>query len=258
MSKKTAAKRKKKRKQAKSRGVSVRGQKSHKKVVPLRDKLQEIYGMVNLETTCCRQGVCCMVACPQMNFSEATQILDRIWSEWSQEDKKKLIMKSIRYYFSNSMIKACPMLGKDEDGNFGCRVYEDRPLMCRLYGQWPEATYERRVKAFENATGFERHDLPLNTQCSHVKRKDDSIELTEEIIDGLTAKLDLLDAKVGSFTPEQIEKRGNYMTIHDWVLIKFFGEEKMAILTDFLLAAKKEEIEDFLEKQEVELEKIVI
>jgi len=255
MSKKTAAKRREKRKNAKGDGVSVRKQK-HVKVVPLRDKLQEIYNLVNLETTCCRQGVCCLVACPQMNFSEATQILDRIWTEWPTVDKKKLIMKSMRYYFSNSMVKACPILGKDENGNFGCRVYEDRPLMCRLYGQWPQATYERRVKGFEKATGFDKEQLPLNTQCTHVNRVDDSIELTEEVIDGLAAKIDLLDVRVGKFTPEQIEKRGNYMTIHDWVLMKFFGEDKLAILTDFLLAAKKEEIDDFLDKQEIELEKI--
>lgn len=259
MSKKTAAKRKKMKKDARANGVSVRkDRRQHKNVVPLRDKLQEIYNIVNLETTCCRQGVCCLVACPQMNYSEATQILDRVWAEWSQDDKKKLIMKSMRYYFSNSMVKACPLLKKGSDGHLGCSVYGDRPLMCRLYGMWPKATYERRVKRFEEATGFNKEQLPLNTQCSHVKRVDDEIEITDEIIDGLTAKLDLLDARVGKFTPEQIEKRGNYMTIHDWIMIKFFGEDKLAILTDFLLAATKEEIDDFLEKQQVEMDKIVI
>ena len=250
MSKKTAAKRREKTKNAKKNGGSVRKPSRAHKAVHLRDKLQEVYDMVNLETTCCRQGVCCLVACPQMNYSEAMQILDRVWAEWSNEDKRKLIMKCLRFYFSNSMVKSCSLLGKDDAGNFGCRVYEDRPLMCRLYGMWPQATYERRVKMFERATGFERKDLPLNTQCTHVKRVDDSVEINDEVIDGLTASLDLIDAKVGKYTPEQIEKRNNYMTIHDWVLQKFFGDENMAVLTDFLLAATKEEIDDYLEAQE--------
>jgi len=251
MSKKTADKRKRMKKDAIRNGGNFMKRKTGKhNTVPLRKKLQEVYNMVNLETTCCRQSVCCMVACPQMNYSEAMQILDRVWSEWSVEDKRKLIMKCLRFYFSNSMVKSCPLLGKSENGCFGCRVYEDRPLMCRLYGMWPEATYERRVKMFERATGFERKDLPLNTQCSHVKRVDDSVELTEEVIEGLSSSLDLIDAKIGKYTPEQIEKRTNYMTIHDWVLQKFFGDENMALLTDFLLAAKKEEIDDYLDKQE--------
>jgi Fe-S-cluster containining protein len=249
MSKKTAAKRKAKKKKAKKNGGSVMKKVRHN-VIHLRDKLQEVYGMVNLETTCCRQGVCCLVACPQMNYSEAMQILDRVWAEWDNDDKRKLIMQCLRFYFSNSMVKSCPLLGKDDSGNFGCRVYDDRPLMCRLYGMWPQATYERRVKMFENATGFDRADLPLNTQCTHVRRVDDSVELNDEVIEGLTSSLDLIDAKVGNYTPEQIDDRANYMTIHDWVLQKFFGDENMAVLTDFMLAATREEIDDYLQAQE--------
>ncbi len=250
MSKKTASKRRDKRRKAK-KSNAVRGKARKYNAVPLKDKLQNIYNMINLETTCCRQGVCCLVACPQMNYSEAMQILDRVWTEWSGDEKRKLIMKCLRFYFSNSMVKACPLLGKDdESGCFGCRVYEDRPLMCRLYGMWPEATYNRRVKRFESATGFEKKDLPLNTQCTHVKRVDNSIALTDEVINGLTSSLDLIDAKIGEYTPEEIEKRHNYMTIHDWVLQKFFGDENMTTLTDFLLAATKEEIEEYLEAQE--------
>ena len=242
MSKKTKAKRKKRRKQI----MQKRGRQKAARRVPLRDKLQQVYTQISLETTCCRQGVCCSVACPQMNFSEATQILDRIWSEWSQDDKKKLVITSMRYYFSNSMVKPCPLIAKDEDGTVGCAVYEDRPLNCRLFGQWPAGAYERRVEGFVRATGFDRCDLPLNCQCPHVRRKDAEVELPEEVIQGMFAQLDLLDSRIGNFKEEDIERRHNYRTIHDWVLLKFLGEDKLTTLTDFLLAADEEEIEDYL------------
>ena len=117
MSKKTAAKRKQKRKDSKKNGGSVMVARKKHNVVHLRDKLQGVYNMINLETTCCRQGVCCLVACPQMNYSEAMQILDRVWAEWGNEDKRSLIMKCLRFYFSNSMVKSCPLLGEDEAAN---------------------------------------------------------------------------------------------------------------------------------------------
>jgi Fe-S-cluster containining protein len=251
VSKKTAEKRKKGSKSI----MAKRQRKKHGNVVTLRKKLRDIYDMVNLETTCCRQCVCCSVACPQMNFCEATQILDEVWSKWSQDDKKALVVKSMRYYFSNSMVKACPLLGEMEDELPGCRVYEDRPLNCRMYGQWPKEQYEKRVTTFQSITGFRREDLPLNTQCDHVRRVDDSIELTGEIIDGLTSSLDLLDVRINKYKPEQIDKRFNYRTIHDWVLLKFLGEEKLTIITDFLLAAKREEVDDYLDAFENELTK---
>jgi len=193
-----------------------------------------------------------------MNHSEAVQILDEVWSTWEQVDKKKLIMKSMRYYFSNSMVKACPLLGKLEDGHLGCRIYEDRPLNCRMFGQWPKDSYERRVQRFMSATGFEREDLPLNTQCTHVRRVDDSVELTDEVINGLSASLDLIDVKVGKYTDEQIEKRFNYRTIHDWVLVKFLGEDKLSMLTDFLFAADETEISDYLDQFEEQLQSLKV
>jgi Fe-S-cluster containining protein len=246
MSKKTKDKRKKKHKQIVQRRVS---RKSRRRV-PLKDKLQQVYSQVSLETTCCRQGTCCRVACPQMNFCEATQVLDDVWAEWDREAKKKLIKTSIRYYFSNSMVKPCPLIAEDDDGTTGCAIYENRPLNCRLFGQWPADAYERRVESFVEVTGFERHDLPLNTQCPHVRRKDTELELTEEIIQGMFAQLDLLDGRIGKFGEKEIEQRHNYRTIHDWVLVKFFGEDKLSMMTDFMLAAEPEEAAHFVEELE--------
>lgn len=93
----------------------------------LTDKLQEIYGIEDLSTVCCRQCSCCRVACPQMKYSEAMNILQRIWEEWSNQDKLDFLMTCVRYFFSKSLIKPCPLL----DG-ITCRIYDDRPLNCFL------------------------------------------------------------------------------------------------------------------------------
>jgi Fe-S-cluster containining protein len=218
----------------------------------LQDKLQEVYSIVNLETSCCRQCVCCLTACPQMNYSEAVQILDHIWDTWSQDEKKKLLVKSVKYFFSNSVIKACPLLGKMDNGQYGCRVYEDRPLNCRMYGQWPEDMYEKRVEGFLSVTEMDRKEVPLNTQCAHVERVDEN-PLTEDMINNLYSFLDNIDLKIGTFTTKQVERNYNKRTIHDWVLAKFWGEERLTTMTDYFLAAKEEEVEDFV----VQFEKVI-
>ena len=217
-----------------------------KKTITLDTKLSQIYNQVNLETSCCRQCTCCLVACPQMNYSEAVNILDYIWQNWSKDKKKTLIIKSIKYFFSNSVIKACPMLGKNEDGSYGCQVYEKRPLNCRMYGLWPQDSYEERVKGFMMATKLGREEIPLNKQCGQVKRTDDSEKLTNEVIDSLYDRLDALDKKLGDFSEDDFSYQANKRTIHDWVLAKFYGEGKLELMSQFLLAAEKDEIDDFI------------
>lgn len=231
---------KKKRRQSRKEG------RSPKKLKTLRDKLQEVYSQVDLETTCCRQCVCCSVACPQMNYAEATQILDRIWSEWSREDKKELLLTSIDYFFSNSMVKPCPLLGTMPDGKPGCRVYGDRPLNCRMYGQWPEDVYEKRVQGFEEATGFDKSELPLNTQCPHVRRVSEE-PLEEDTINTMFDQINELDRQIGEFTETQMEQRYNYRSIHDWVLAKFWGDEQLVFWTEIFHAMEKDEIEKQVE-----------
>jgi len=241
----------------KARRDSRKATRQPKKFKTLRDKLLEIYTQASLETTCCRQCVCCSVACPQMNYSEATQILDRVWSQWDHESKKRLLTTSIDYFFSNSMVKRCPLLGTAPDGNPGCLVYEDRPLNCRVYGQWPAETYERRVSTFEKATGFDRSQLPLNTQCPHVRRVAVG-DFDEEGVETMFAQLDALDRRLGDFSDAQMEQRYNYRTIHDWVLAKFWGDEQLAFWTDVFHTMQKEEIETLVETLHQQTEQMSI
>ena len=237
-------------------GQQIKSKKA-KKVVPpkrrtdLRSVLQSIYhDTVNLETTCNHQCECCKVAMPQINYSEFIQIISNVWKR-AHEEVIEVICTSLEYFFRYeyekwgmaTMVKPCMLL----DGNNMCSVYEDRPLSCRLYGLWPREMYENRVDKFAKAYeryGLKREDLPLNTQCPYVKRKDDSVALTPEIIQGLYDQLDKLDQTVGSFSNAQIRQKENYRTFHDWLLLKVLGEDWLSLITTFILAADKDMMED--------------
>jgi len=222
----------------------------------LENKLKEIYyGDVNLDTTCNGAVICCKIAMPQLNYSEFTVLIEKIWRTNSREQKIEFICKSVEYFFKTRFEqfkldvfhKPCMLLGNDGK----CIYYANRPLSCRIYGLWPEDIYNKRVDKFEKAYsefGVKREELPLNKQCPNVKRVDDSIILTEDIINGLYKKLDNLDKKVGDYNDKHVESRYNYRTFHDWLLLKIFGEEWLIDLSRFLKGATKEIVEQQIDE----------
>ena len=219
--------------------------------ITLADKLDEIYNStVCLDTTCKGSILCCKTACPQMNFSEYSALIHEIWNSISKSEKLDMICKSIEYFFKNDFskfkqeifIKPCMLLSKEGK----CRWYEQRCLSCRMFGIWPESIYTSRVDKFEKAYAglLKREELPLNKQCPYVKRVDDSVPLTNEVINSLYKQLDELDKKVGNFSDLQVEQKENYRTFHDWLLYSTFGEQWLIDLTNFAISASKEIIED--------------
>ena len=222
------------------------------KRLSLKEKLNRIYNTVDLRTTCNGKISCCKVAMPSHNYSEFVQILNEIWNKENDETKVQVIQSAIEYFFKYdydkwgmaTLLKPCMLL--DDKGK--CSYYENRPLSCRLYGLWPESSYKARVDKFEKAYEgkLTRDQLPLNTQCPNVKRVDDSVPLTQEIIQSLFSQLDELDLKMQKFTNAQITNRENYRTFHDWFLWTFFGEQWLSTMTDFILKATKEQMEDQL------------
>lgn len=206
---------------------------------------------VNLNTTCNHNCECCKVAMPSMNYCSFVDIVTDIWNTYSDEEKLNLIFTSIEYFFRydynkwgmDSLVKPCMLL--DKDGL--CKIYSKRPLNCRMYGLWPKENYEARVDKFEKAyssLGLKREDLPLNTQCPHVKRVDDSIPITTELIEELFSKLDEMDKKIGNFSSLQVAQKENYRTFADWLLFKIFGPDWLAKLTSFAMAADKNTMEE--------------
>jgi Fe-S-cluster containining protein len=223
----------------------------------LKTLLQSIYrDHVNLETTCNHNLCCCETAMPMLSSSEFTQVITDLWKTLDAEGKINTICKSIEYFFKydyqkwgkDTLVKPCMFLNK---GKKICEIYENRPLNCRLYGLWPHDAYTKRVDRFESVYsqyGLKREDLPLNTQCPYVKRKDVSKPITEEVIDELFNKLNEIDKKADGFTNLQIEQKENYRTFHDWLLLKIYGEEWLAKLTAFIMAADKNTMQDQIEQ----------
>lgn len=233
---------------------------NNKKRANLKTFLQSVYNdTVNLETTCEHSLCCCNISCPSMNLCEFTQVITDLWKQLDNEGKIDIILTSLEYFFRydfekwgmDTLIKPCMFLNK---GKKICEIYENRPLNCRLYGLWPKELYEKRVDKFEKAYtqfGLKREDLPLNTQCPFVKRKDESIPLTEEVIEGLFKKLDDMDFSMENFTKLQISQKENYRTFHDWLLLKVYGPEWLERLTTFIMAADK----NVMEQQLMEIKK---
>jgi len=244
----------KKSKQGKKRKSipKIGNSKPKKNVLNLKSVLQSVYhDYANMETNCKHLCECCNVAMPQMNYCEFVQIVTVLWNGIEKDEKINLICKSVEYFFKNeylkwqkdSLIKPCMLL--DKEGL--CKIYEDRPLNCRLYGLWPKEDYEKRVDRFAEIYaqyGLKKEDLPLNTQCPNVKRVDDKVPLTSEVINSLFGKLDELDKSIGGFTSLQTSQKENYRTFHDWLLLKIYGEKWLVMLTTFSLAATKEQMED--------------
>lgn len=241
---------KKKKPQKKRKGnrpAFMRKKNVHK--VTLEEKLQKFYDeAVNLETTCNGRCECCKVAMPQLNYCEFARLYQKILDTTSINQRIDIICQCIEYFFIHefdkfgkaTLLKPCMLL--DDDGK--CVYYDQRPLNCRLYGQWPEEEYESRVDKFAKAYEgkLTRDELPLNKQCPYVERKSDE-ELNMEIIEGLFSRLDELDAMVGNFSAARIEQKENYRAFHDWVLLTVMGEDALADLTKFMLSADKEAIE---------------
>ena len=220
----------------------------------LRDKLQQIYASEgSLETSCCRQCGCCRVACPSMKYSEAINLLNHMWETWNKEAKKDFLLTCVRYFFSRSLIKPCPLL-KGND----CQCYEDRPLNCRLYGMWPSEVYQQRAQRLADRLELPIEQVPLNTQCPYVRRKSGD-PLTSEMIDRLDAAIDGLDvlliqggnAQRATEAKAKVSKGWNYRSLHDWTLYYIFGEEILVNLTQVLRRETPEGIQATLQELEI-------
>jgi len=258
-----------------------------RKIVELTEVLNRIYSKQDLSTTCLRQCSCCRVACPQMKYCEASNIIDHIWANWSKEDKKEVLITAVKYFFSDSLIKPCPLLDDKS-----CRVYDKRPLNCRLYGLWPNREWEARVKLFSESTGLPREQLPLNTQCQFVERKaqkcsacggyggvnplndgnPDHLQmctecdgngkvvpppLTIDQINELFVDLDKAD-KILHVSDVKISTAWNYRTFHDWVLLKFWGESALAKWSQLVLTTTPEQREGIVAAFEEQADKMSV
>lgn len=248
-------------------------------MLDLNEVLQGIYDAEgSLETTCCRQSGCCRVACPQMHYSEAILIWNKILSKWTREEKKQFLIQSVRHFFSRSLIKPCPLFGKIGPSQDGCRIYANRPLNCRLYGLLPEDVYAQRVQSLAEKLGLESTQIPLNKQCQWVRRVNGQM-LTSEAVSRLDNALNVVDEivlqndvmgrqEIGPKGPtkdqlrraktearSKVRKGWAYRTIADWALYFVFGEDFLSMMTQKLLSMSNEESREMMATCEGVIEK---
>ena len=111
---------------------------------------------------------CCRYQNPSMFYIEFLYIWEEIQDNWSKKDRSELMLRAVRNYLDNSLSKGC-IFYDDE-----CKVYDKRPLMCRLYGVIPKESWDNRWEALKERQGdkFEaRSQCPLVTPHPHPQRE---------------------------------------------------------------------------------------
>jgi len=225
--------------------------------------IEKVYDVIP-DTTCQRNNTCCNSGCPPMYFSEFLHILGYIKDVVKKEELEDIAVKCMRNYFSDNIIKECPLFVNEK-----CMIYQARPANCRLYGQIPEAIYEQRqsrpsdeftMSAEEMREGLDLEnveDIPLYYQCPNVTPiAGTGEEITEESYDNIFRILDEIE---GDFLDE-IELKINltsYKTFHDHYLWFTLGEallEQWTILKKHI-GTDRVLLTDVLGKMEVELRK---
>ena len=104
----------------------------------LFEKLNDIYDTLP-KGQCTGCGNCCMESVG-INLIEFLNIYNYLLDK--DELRKESIEKIMEYYFMEFMEKnSCPF--KDENNR--CKIYEVRPLNCRLFGHWKKEDYNKNL-----------------------------------------------------------------------------------------------------------------
>lgn len=193
-------------------------------------------------------ATCCKNFNPAMNLVEFMSILKIINSEWTDEDRKKLLYKCFETYLNPNMIKPCPLLAEDNR----CPVYMGRPSGCRYYGQYSKKSWNERMKSVSNRLGVSIDKLPMKgEQCSNIaiegKKRHEAI--SKETEDDSFEKIFMLDKHLfdDEISSNFIVNQGlTYLTFDAHYLLYRTGPDNLEVLTDIRmkLDEKKEKFEN--------------
>jgi Fe-S-cluster containining protein len=225
----------------------------------IRDKkfnaLYEIHETIP-DTTCKRRNVCCNAGCPPMYFVEFINVLDYINENVSQKVLSKIASKCIDNYFSDEVIKPCPLFDD------GCLIYDARPVNCRLYGQIPDEEYKKRQERESNEFVMSAQeikikmglkdieDVPLYNQCPHVEPiKDTGGIIDSERYNQIFEILNDIEHTFLSAMDLSIDLT-SYKTFHDHYLWFTVGEDMLEKWTILKIYLSDDPIlkNDFIEK----------
>lgn len=180
---------------------------------------------------------CCKTQNPSLYYVEFLQVLKKIGDTWTDEKKVNLVLRAVRNYLDNSLSKGCVFYGNE------CTIYLDRPFSCRMYGVISEETWNKRWEQLKERQGDSFEAKP---QCTLVTSEE---EITPEMEEKWFLHTRKSEERIG-IAPDIVNHHdlagGSYRTFHDHLLLEFFGEDLLSVLTQAKMTDSTEEEVDLL------------
>lgn len=180
---------------------------------------------------------CCRTIAPSMYYVEFLQVLKTIGDNWSNDKKTEVILRAVKNYLDNSLSKGCVFYDNK------CTIYTCRPFNCRRYGVIPKESWDKRWETLKKRQGDSFEARP---QCTLVSSE---IEITPEMEEKWFLHTRKSEERIG-IAPEIINRHdlggGSYRTFHDHLLLEFFGEDLLSVLTQAKMTNSTEEEIDLL------------
>lgn len=182
---------------------------------------------------------CCKTQNPSLYYVEFLQVLKKI-GEWKNDKKVDLILRAVKNYLDNGLSKGCVFF----DGE--CTIYSDRPFACRMYGVISEENWNKRWETLKKRQGDSFEAQP---QCSLVSSEE---EITPEMEGKWFLHARKSEERIG-IASDAIDRHdlagGSYRTFHDHLLLEFFGEDLLSVLTHAKMTdSTKEEVDLLIEE----------
>lgn len=180
---------------------------------------------------------CCKEQSPSMYYSEFLKVLKQVGDKWNETKKKELVLRAVKNYLNNKLNKGC--IFYDE----GCTIYKVRPFSCRMYGVISKENWDKRWKTLKERQGDKFKAKP---QCSLVSAAE---EITPQMEGKWFLHTRKSEERIG-IASEVINRHdlggGSYRTFHDHLLLEFFGEDLLSVLTQAKMTESTDEEIDLL------------
>jgi Fe-S-cluster containining protein len=162
----------------------------------------------------CCNAWCCRLQTPQLLYSEFLLIWDYVSKNWNDDDICSLLEKCMLNAINEIPSKGCVFL--NEDNNL-CKIHEQRPFNCRIYGITPDEEfnprYEKLKKEYKMIKGaVAKPQCDLISVVGEKVTTDDTKKWWDKIVD--------VDKSIGiPIGMINDEMGGSYRSCHDHVLL---------------------------------------
>ncbi len=163
---------------------------------------------------------CCCTMNPSMYYIEFIKVWQHVQNTWGRKKKINLFVRAIENYLFMGQGKGCIFFDD------GCRVYDQRPFYCRMYGIIPKDSWDSRIEAIKKRD----EDFEFRPQCELVETKEG---VTEEDEDKWFAHVKQCEEKLvpAGYIKLHDIPGGCYRTFHDHLLLEVLEPSTMNVLT---------------------------